>query len=83
MNRYDGYMEIEYAIAPRYRNNGYTVQAVKKMLGYGFKEMNLSAITLKPLLFFQHWIVFRLSVIHGNKRFDIEKLAGQRCKGFI
>jgi len=44
MNRYDGYMEIEYAIAPRYRNNGCAVQAVKKMLEYGFKEMNLSAV---------------------------------------
>ena len=44
MNRYDGYMEIEYAVAARYRNNGYAMQAVKKMLDYGFKEMNLSAI---------------------------------------
>ena len=44
MNRYDGYMEIEYAVADRYRNNGYAIQAVKKMLEYGFKEMNLSAI---------------------------------------
>ena len=44
MNRYDGYMEIEYAIAPRYRNNGYAMQAVQRMLDYGFKEMNLSAV---------------------------------------
>ncbi len=44
MNRYNGYMEIEYAVAARYRNNGYAMQAVKKMLDYGFKEMNLSAI---------------------------------------
>ncbi len=44
MNRYDGYMEIEYAVAARYRNNGYAMQAVKKMIDYGFKEMNLSAI---------------------------------------
>ncbi|MCX4270042.1 MAG: GNAT family N-acetyltransferase [Lachnospiraceae bacterium] len=44
MNRYDGYMEMEYAIAAPYRNNGYATQAVKQMLEYGFKEMNLSAI---------------------------------------
>ena len=44
MNRYAGYMEIEYAVAARYRNNGCAMQAVKKMLDYGFKEMNLSAI---------------------------------------
>lgn len=30
-------MEIEYAVAARYRNNGYAMQAVKKMLDYGFK----------------------------------------------
>lgn len=44
MNRYDGYMEIEYAVDARYRNNGYAMQAVQRMLDYGFKEMNLSAI---------------------------------------
>nr|WP_304972033.1 GNAT family protein [uncultured Schaedlerella sp.] len=44
MNRYDGYMEMEYAVAARYRNKGCAMQAVKKMLEYGFKEMNLSAI---------------------------------------
>ncbi len=44
MNRYAGYMEMEYAIAAQYRNNGYATQAVKRMLDYGFKEMNLSAI---------------------------------------
>lgn len=44
MNRYGGYMEMEYAIAAQYRNNGYATQAVKRMLDYGFKEMNLSAI---------------------------------------
>lgn len=44
MNRYDGYMEMEYAIVAEYRNKGYATQAVKKMLDYGFKEMNLLAI---------------------------------------
>ena len=27
MNRYDGYMELEYAIAKKYRNKGYATQA--------------------------------------------------------
>ena len=44
MNRYDGYMEMEYAIATEYRNSGCATQAVKQMLEYGFKEMNLSVI---------------------------------------
>ena len=44
MNRYDGYMEMEYAIAAEYRHKGYATQAVKQMLDYGFKEMNLSVI---------------------------------------
>lgn len=44
MNRYDGYMEMEYAIVAEYRNKGYATQAVKRMLDYGFKEMNLLAI---------------------------------------
>ena len=44
MNRYEGYMEMEYAIAAEYRNKGYATQAVKRMLDYGFKEMNLVAI---------------------------------------
>lgn len=44
MNRYDGYMEMEYAIAAEYRNNGYATQAVEQMLAYGFKEMGLSAV---------------------------------------
>ena len=44
MDRYDGYMEMDYAIAAGYRNKGYATQAVKQMLDYGFKEMNLSVI---------------------------------------
>ena len=44
MSRYDGYMEMEYAIATEYRNSGCATQAVKQMLEYGFKEMNLSVI---------------------------------------
>lgn len=44
MNRYDGYMELEYAIAAKYRNNGYATQAIKQMLDYGFKEMNLFVV---------------------------------------
>lgn len=44
MNRYDGYMEMEYAVAAEYRNRGYASQAVKSMLDYGFSQMNLSAV---------------------------------------
>ncbi len=44
MNRYDGYMEMEYAIAAEYRNKGYGTQAVKAMLDYGFTDMNLQVI---------------------------------------
>lgn len=44
MNRYDGYMELEYAIAKKYRNKGYATQALKRMVDYGFAEMNLLVI---------------------------------------
>ena len=44
MNRYDGYMELEYAIAKKYRNKGYATQALKRMVDYGFAEMNLQVI---------------------------------------
>lgn len=44
MNRYDGYMELEYAVDAVYRNQGCATQAVKRMLEYGFKEMHLSVI---------------------------------------
>ena len=44
MNRYDGYMELEYAVAAEHRNRGYATQAVRQMLDYGFREMNLSVI---------------------------------------
>lgn len=44
MNRYDGYMELEYAIAEKYRNKGYATQALKRMLNYAFEEMNLLVI---------------------------------------
>lgn len=32
MNRYDGYMELEYAITERYRNKGYATEAVNRMI---------------------------------------------------
>ena len=38
MNRYDGYMEMEYAIATEYRNKGYAAQAVKQMLDYELRK---------------------------------------------
>ena len=44
MSRYAGYMELEYAVDVKYRNNGYATQAVKMMLDHGFKEMNLSVV---------------------------------------
>lgn len=44
MNRYDGYMELEYAIAAKHRNRGYATQAVKCMTEYGFRDLNLLAI---------------------------------------
>lgn len=44
MNRYEGYMELEYAVAARYRNRGYATQAVKCMTDYGFRELGALAI---------------------------------------
>ena len=39
MNRYNGYMELEYAIAERYRNKGYAAEAVNCMVDYGFSRL--------------------------------------------
>ena len=44
MNRYAGYMELEFAIASEYRNLGYATQAVKRMVEYGFRDLHLSVI---------------------------------------
>lgn len=44
MNRYDGYMEMEYAIAAGYRNNGYAMQAVQRMLDYGLNYHRLKTV---------------------------------------
>ena len=44
MNRYDGYAELEYAIAADYRNRGLATEAVKRMVDYGFSELNLAVI---------------------------------------
>ncbi|MDE7313447.1 MAG: GNAT family N-acetyltransferase [Eubacterium sp.] len=44
MNRYDAYMELEYAIAAKYRNRGYATEVVKRMTAYGFTDLHLSAI---------------------------------------
>ncbi len=44
MDRYDGYMELEYGIASEYRGRGYATQAVKRMLEYGFNELDILAI---------------------------------------
>lgn len=44
MNRYDGYLELEYGISAKYRNKGYATQAIKCMLEHGFCRMNASVI---------------------------------------
>ena len=44
MNRYEGYAELEYAIAADYRNRGFATEAVKRMVDYGFSELNLAVI---------------------------------------
>lgn len=44
MNRYNGYVELEYAIAERYRNKGYATEAVNYMIDYGFSTLDLSVI---------------------------------------
>ncbi len=40
MNRYEGYVELEFAIAAEQRSRGYCTEAVRKMLDYGFADMN-------------------------------------------
>ena len=44
MNRYEGYMELEYAIAASCRNRGFATEAVKRMVDYGFSKLNLAVI---------------------------------------
>lgn len=44
MNRYNGYVELEYAITERYRNKGYATEAVNCMIDYGFSTLNLLVI---------------------------------------
>ena len=44
MNRYEGYVELEYAIAADYRNRGFATEAVKRMVDYGFSKMDLAVI---------------------------------------
>ncbi len=44
MNRYEGYLELEYGIGAKYRNKGYATQAIKCMLAYGFCELKASVI---------------------------------------
>lgn len=44
MNRYEGYLELEYGIGAKYRNKGYATHAIKCMLEYGFSELNASVI---------------------------------------
>lgn len=44
MNRYDGYLELEYGIGAKYRNKGYATQAIECILEFGFSKLNASVI---------------------------------------
>ena len=44
MNRYEGYVDLEYAITADYRNRGFATEAVKCMVDYGFSELNRAVI---------------------------------------
>ena len=44
MGRYEQYKELEYAIAADYRRNGYGAEAVRGMLDFGFRKLDLSVI---------------------------------------
>lgn len=45
MNRYKQYKELEYAISADYRNKGYATEAVKSMISFAFKELDVSVIS--------------------------------------
>ena len=44
MDRYEGYMELEFAIAAPHRGKGFCTEAVREMLEYGFTDMNARVI---------------------------------------
>ena len=44
MNRYSQYKELEFAIAAGYRSMGYATEALRRMLYFGFGELNLLVI---------------------------------------
>lgn len=44
MGRYEQYKELEYAIAADYRRNGFGAEAVRGMLDFGFRKLDLSVI---------------------------------------
>lgn len=44
MGRYEQYKELEYAIAADYRRRGYGAEAVRGMLDFGFRQLDLSVI---------------------------------------
>lgn len=44
MNRYSQYKELEFAIGADYRNKGYATEALRRMLAFGFSELNLLVI---------------------------------------
>ena len=44
MDRYEGYMELEFAIAAPHRGKGFCTEAMREMLKYGFTDMNAQVI---------------------------------------
>lgn len=44
MNRYEGYVELEFAIDTQHRGKGFCTEAVWEMLDYGFTDMNAHVI---------------------------------------
>ena len=44
MNRYNGYKELDYAIAASHRNRGYATEAVKAVLAHAFDELDILVV---------------------------------------
>ena len=44
MNRYEGYMELEYAVTQECRNKGIATRAILRMCAIGFEEMGVQVI---------------------------------------
>ncbi len=44
INRHDKYKEVEYIISEKHQNKGYATEAVKRLIDYGFEELDLLVI---------------------------------------